>query len=74
MVESFYKSRKGNMNTQSVKFELRTFSARRVAIVDADNVETIFDQNGRLILVTKDGKEYKFDHLEYVHNDNALTA
>jgi hypothetical protein len=48
------------------KFELRTNSAKHVAFVEADNIESVFEMNGRLILVTIDGKEYRFDHMEYV--------
>lgn len=54
-------------------FELRTISGRRVAFVPADNIESIFSdvKGDRLILVTIDGKEYKFDHLE-IHMCRAL--
>lgn len=55
-----------NISTMLTRFELRTSSARRVAFVDADNIESVFEMNGRLILITKDGKEFKFDHMEYV--------
>jgi len=48
-------------------FELRKFNQKRVALVEADNVESIFldERNDRLVLVTIDGKDYRFDSLEY---------
>jgi hypothetical protein len=47
-------------------YELRSVSAKRVAKVQADNLESVFIERGRLVVVTIDGKAYHADSLEYM--------
>jgi hypothetical protein len=48
------------------QFELRRYTGRRVGIIAADNLESVFVIHGRLKVVTIDAKEYTCDSLEYM--------
>jgi len=48
------------------KFALYSHTEGVLAVVDASDVATIARENEALILVTKDGRQWTFDFLEYV--------
>lgn len=47
-------------------FKLVSVSGKTIAAVSADNIETIFEDDGLMYLITIDGREHIFYRLEYV--------
>jgi len=49
-----------------LKFALYSHTEGIITVVDASDVATISEIGHRLILVTKEGRQWRFDFLEYV--------
>jgi len=49
-----------------LKFALYSHTEGIITVVDASDVATIAREDDDLILVTKDGRQWLFDFLEYV--------
>lgn len=48
------------------QFYLYSLSGRVVKRLSADKIESVFQEDNKMLVVTIDGKEYSCDHMSYI--------